>query len=76
MILLYEDSVDKNEGEGDDEEDVGEVEDELGDVVLGAVPLHIPVSDAHLKCLRNLQNIVDMLMSCIQILNRISKEQI
>ena len=71
MILLYEDSVDKNEGEGDDEEDVGEVEDELGHMVLGAVPLHIPVSDAHLISLRNLQNIVDMLMSCIQILNRI-----
>ena len=48
-ILLYEDSVDKNEGEGDDEEDVGEVEDELGHVVFRAVPLHIPVSDAHLE---------------------------
>ena len=47
--LLYEDSVDENEGEGDDEEDVGEVENKLGHVVLRAVSLHVPVSDSHLK---------------------------
>ena len=51
MTLLYEDSVDKNEGERDDEEDVGKVEDELGHVVLRAVSLHIPVSDTDLKTL-------------------------
>ena len=47
--LLYEDSVDENEGEGDDEEDVGEVENKLGHVVLRAVSLHVPVSDSHLN---------------------------
>ena len=47
--LLYEDSVDENEGEGDDEEDVGEVENKLGHVVLRAVSLHVPVGDSHLN---------------------------
>ena len=51
MTLLDKDSVDENKREGDDEEDVGEVEDELGHMVLRAVSLHIPVSDAHLKTL-------------------------
>ena len=50
--LLYEDSVDENEGEGDDEEDVGEVENKLGHVVLRAVSLHVPVGDSHLKTFR------------------------
>ena len=49
MTLLDKDSVDENKREGDDEEDVGEVEDELGNMVLCAVSLHIPVSDANLK---------------------------
>ena len=61
MILLDEDSVDKNEGEGDDEEDVWEVEDELGHVVLGAVPLHIPVSDPHLRNLKRTGKLFDIL---------------
>ena len=51
MTLLYEDSVNKDEGEGDDEENIREVEDKFGHVVLRAVSLHIPVSDAHLKTL-------------------------
>ena len=51
MTLLYEDSVDKDEGEGYDEENIREVEDKFGHVVLRAVSLHIPVSDAHLKTL-------------------------
>ena len=51
FILLDEDSVDENKGERDDEEDVGEVEDKLGHMVLCAVPLHIPVSDSDLESL-------------------------
>ena len=47
--LLDKDSVDENKCERDDEEDVGEVEDELGHMVLRAVSLHIPVSDANLE---------------------------
>ena len=49
MTLLDKDSVDENKCERDDEEDVGEVKDELGHVVLRAVSLHIPVSDANLE---------------------------
>jgi len=45
---LDEDSVDENEGEGHDEENVGKVEHELGDVVLSAIPLHVPVGNTHL----------------------------
>ena len=57
FILLDEDSVDENKGERDDEEDVGEVEDEFGHVVLRAVPLHIPVSDVHLEESLNFRNL-------------------
>ena len=46
--LLDEDPVDEDECEGHDEEDVGEVEHELGHVVLRAEPLHVPVRDADL----------------------------
>ena len=48
---LDEDSVDENKGEGYDEENVGEVEHELGDVVLRAIPLHVPVGNTHLEYL-------------------------
>ena len=49
FILLDEDSVDENKGERDDEEDVGEVEDKLGDIIFCAESLDIPVGDPHLK---------------------------
>ena len=49
VSLLDEDSVDEHEGERHDEEDVGEVEDELGHEVLGAVALHVPVGDPNLE---------------------------
>ena len=48
-VLLDEDPVDEDEGEGHDEEDVGEVEDELGDEVLGAVPFHVPMRYSNLE---------------------------
>ena len=44
LSLLDEYPVDQYECEGDDEEDVGEVEDKLGDIIFGAEPLDIPVS--------------------------------
>ena len=46
---LDEYPVYENERERHDEENVGEVEDELGDVLLGAVALHVPVGHADLK---------------------------
>ena len=49
ICLLDEYAVDENQSERDDEEDVGEVENKLGDKLLRAIPFHIPV------CYPNLQ---------------------
>jgi hypothetical protein len=48
-VLLDEDPVDEDEGEGHDEKDVGEVEDELRDEVFGAVPFHVPMRYSNLE---------------------------
>ena len=49
QYLLNKNPVDEDESEGNDEKNVGEVEDEFGDKFFGAIPLHVPVGDTNLK---------------------------
>ena len=47
--LLDEDPVHEDQGEGDYQEDVGEVEHELWDIIFSAESYDIPVGYSHLK---------------------------
>ena len=47
--LLDEYPVHQDKSERNNEKNVGEVEDKLGDIVLGTIPLHVPVGDADLE---------------------------